>query len=76
MGNLVWFVQCTAVWSGLVLKDSQDYLVSEYLGFLGSSDDSYGIYANIHWRSVRFYRRTDVAKVEIRAVFYLGRIRN
>ena len=42
MGNLVWFVQCTAVWSGLVLKDSQDYLVSEYLEFItiGSSDDS------------------------------------
>ena len=78
---MVWVVNGDMVWSilalsGLVLKDSQDYLVSEYLGFLGSSDDSYDIYAILHWRSVRFHRRTDVGKVESRAVFCLGRIRN
>ena len=28
----------------MTLKDSQDYLVSELLGFHGSSDDSYGIW--------------------------------
>ena len=43
---MVWVVNGDMVWSilalsGLVLKDSQDYLVSEYLGFHRSSDDSY-----------------------------------
>ena len=40
------------LWSGLVLKHSQDHLVSEYLGLHGSSDDSYGMHAFIHWRYV------------------------
>ena len=46
LGNVV----CSAgvLWSGLVRKDSQDELVFLYIGFDGSSDDSYGIYAYLH----------------------------
>ena len=48
--RMVWVVNGDMVWSilalsGLVMKDSQDYLVSEYLGFHRSSDDSYISYS-------------------------------
>ena len=49
LGNVVW---CGVMWSGLVCKDSQDELV--YAWFDGSSDDSYGIYAYIHWMERQF----------------------
>ena len=39
------------VWSVLVLKDSQYYLVSEFLVFDGFSDNSYVVYANILWKN-------------------------
>ena len=47
---LVWSVLVHSLCSGVfcVLRDSLDYLVSEYLGFHGSFDDSQGIYAYTH----------------------------
>ena len=51
-------VRSGLVWSGLVCKDSQDELVSLYIGFYGCSDDSYVIYANIHWRNTRCHACT------------------
>ena len=53
LGNVVWsvLVYSGLAWSVVVLKDSQDYLVSEFLVFDGSSDNSYGVYAYILWRN-------------------------
>ena len=47
---LVWpvLVHSVLVCSGRGLRDILDYLVSEYLGFHGSLDDSPGIYAYAH----------------------------
>ena len=45
----------TLAWSGLVLKDSQDYLVSEFLVFDGSSDNSYGVYMPIYFGEMKYH---------------------
>ena len=47
-GDMVWSILAL---SGLVLKDSQDHLVSEYLGFHRSSDDSLIPIYHIHRHS-------------------------
>ena len=55
------------LWSGLVWSDN---LVSEYVEFHGSSDDSDGIFAYIHWRNLRCPRPN--GKCHVFFYFFFG----
>ena len=72
---MVWSV---LVWFDLVWSDLAGlYFVLDNIRIHGSSDDSCGIYAFIHWRNVKCHAcgQTGGRKMENSAVFCWGRIR-